>query len=150
MANPRLKLLRVFFPSWRFFDTVQPIPKIQYRISEDGNTYSDWMDFELVRTPRKLKHLLHNPDENLRIALQIQFEQLLNDIAESKETEAKNFESLTSYKIVSTAIKTQILKTHSLRFQCFQFKMGVLIFSTDKRNNKPLWQDSIISPPQEV
>lgn len=150
LSNPHLNLLRVLFPSWRFFDTIQPIPKIHYRLSEEGSTFSEWLPLPNSRSPRNLKHLFHNPDENLAIAVQTQIEQLLNDIADSVSAESREIESLSSYKIVSAYVRTQILKHHPIGYRAYQFRIGVFVFSNQHRQTKPLWQDSIISPTMEV
>lgn len=136
-----LKLLRIFFPSWRFFEGLTPIPKIFYRTSQNGNSYSEWLPLPQKKPHRNIRTLFHNPEENLNLTYQGQIEQLVNDIAELPTNDSTLLiESLTSYEIVYAYIKEQVQLRHSDSY--FQFKIGVLEFHS---NNSPQWSEALYS-----
>jgi len=142
IPKQNLKLMRILFPSWRFFEGLSPIPKIFYRTSQNGIYYSEWSPLTQAEPIRNFKKLFHNPSENLALTYQVQIEQLLNDISElSISTSAISIQSLTSYRIVYSYIKEQILLRHSDKY--FQFKIGALEFNTT--NSLPEWSDSLYS-----
>jgi len=136
-----LKLLRILFPSWKFFEAITPFPKIFYRISHNGTHYSEWLSLPPSEPIRNIKNLIYNPEGNLYLAYQGQIEQLLNDITElSSSNSTALIESLTSYKIVYSYIKEQILLRHKGKY--FQFKIGALEFTP---NTPPEWVESLYS-----
>lgn len=51
IPHPSLKLLRILFPSWRFFEGLTPVPKIFYRFRQNGTHYSEWLP--LLQTDRE-------------------------------------------------------------------------------------------------
>ncbi len=146
IPKKELKLLRIFFPSWRFFEGLTPIPKIFYRIKKNGESYSDWLPLLLQNNcqpdiHRNIRKLFHNLEENLNLTYQGQIEQLVNDISElPKNDSTLLIESLTSYKIVYAYIKEQVQLRHSSSY--FQFKIGVLEFHS---NISPQWSEALYS-----
>lgn len=136
-----LKLLHILFPSWKFFEDLTPIPKIFYRVSQNGNNYSEWLPLNQNKPQRSIRKLFHNPEENLQLTYQAQIEQLVNDIAELPSSNyVLALESLTSYKIVSAYIKEQILLSHTTPY--FQFKIGALEFHS---HQPPVWSEILYS-----
>jgi len=99
-----MQYLRVFFPAWRFFGSLGSVPKLFYRLSQSGS----WIQAPSKPPPRKIYHLLLNPQGNLylaKLALIDQFLEELNDCAPehtktlpvlkdliSAETGSENFE----------------------------------------------------------
>lgn len=150
LKNPSLKLFRVLFPSWRFFETLQPIPRIYFRVGTGRLDHSAWKPLLIPSPPRRLRHLFHNPEENLRLAFQVQVEQLLNDIAESEPTSEFEFEKLPAFHIVSTQVRELILAQTTLPIKFYQFKIGVIEFNGSLNKTQPEWTDSILSPALEV
>ncbi len=135
-----LKLFRILFPSWRFFEGTTPIPKIFYRTSPNAVSYGEWQALPRYIPHRTIKKLFHNPEENLNLTYQSQIEQLLNDISELSSIKSTNIEILTSYKIVSSYIKEQILLRHKNGY--FQFKIGAIEFTPDHQSR---WTESLYS-----
>lgn len=105
---------RIFFPSWRFFETTAPIPKILYRIDQGPNekTSPIWHQLTLPSSPRTFTQLFHNPEENLRLASLSQVEQLLNEIALAENPDSDYCARLASFRIVTAWIQFEIKKCH--------------------------------------
>lgn len=150
MDNSNFRIFRVLFPSWRFFEDITPIPKVYYRIQQNGFVYTPWIELQFSPGPRKFSHLFHNPDENLRITYQVQIEQLLNDIAIAQSDAEGFIPQLASYKIIFALIRLQILDRHPEGFESFQFKIGALEFTTSEFGKEPLWNESILSAELEA
>lgn len=57
-------VLPVLIPSWRFFETIEPSPRVQYKRPID----TDWHDFQpcpkTLAPPQYLFRLFWNPDRN--------------------------------------------------------------------------------------
>jgi hypothetical protein len=156
LKNPRIlkplsfKQFRVLFPSWRFFESLTPIPKVYYRISFEDQSVSDWQEFYFHEPTRKWHHLFFNPMANLRLTYRVQIEQLLNDVAETHCYSENFHKSLISYQIVSTFLKNELHDRYGENCQRFQFKIGVLQFEGATFETLPTWSESIVSPESEV
>ncbi len=150
LSHQGFKLFRVLFPSWRFFESITPIPKISYRINKTGLIYSPWQELNLFSEKRRPFNLFYNPSENLRITYQGQIEQLLNDIATTHSCSEAFIQNLTAYKIVLAFIRRRLSEIHPTGFKEFQFKIGALEFCGNDFDKEPLLSDSIISSKYEV
>ena len=145
MNNSYLKLLRVFFPSWRFFEAVTPIPKISYRLIQANQFKPEWQDLPVHSKPRLWRQLWHNPQGNLYLHYQSRVEQLINDIAtRSEEQSARDVTQSGSYQIIRSYIEEELQQYHPEGFQDFEFKIGVLEFSQIGQNGEPRSMDSVI------
>lgn len=150
LNSPLLKQFRVLFPSWRFFESLTPIPKVYYRISRDGVSFLNWQEFQFNEGPRQWYHLFYNPMANLRLTYRVQIEQFLNDVAEL-DCYSENFhKSLISYQIVSTFLKQELQLRYRQDLKFYQFKIGVLEFSEHALSARPHWTESLVSPEYEV
>lgn len=62
-------ILPILIPSWRFFKTIEPSPRVQWALlQENGSAPQEWKDFRplpLVMTPlNMIFRLFWNPDRN--------------------------------------------------------------------------------------
>lgn len=141
IPKQEMKLFRILFPSWRFFEGLTPIPKIFYRVSPNNKNYGEWLPLIIQNNPqRSIQNLFHNAQENLQLTYQAQIEQVVNDIAELPSDSELDLTSLTSYKIVYAYIKEQILLRHTGQY--FQFKIGALEFHS---HQPPVWTETLYS-----
>lgn len=139
------RFLRILFPSWRFFESLTPIPKVYYRVKEDSPNYGQWTPLIKPEVKRRWFNLFHNPSENLYLTYQVQIEQLLNDLSVLSEQDQTPPEKLVTYRIVKAYIESQILRLSPHPIQSYQFKIGVLEF-TPANAEAPQWSEIIISP----
>jgi hypothetical protein len=67
LADIRL-LLPALTPSWRFFDSVGPSPRIEIAVLQTPGDAPDWREFRprpaVVSVPHMLRRLFWNPDRN--------------------------------------------------------------------------------------
>lgn len=79
ISHPWLFLLRGFFPSWRFFDSPGPQPRLFVRALSANDHWSEWSLF-LPRAHFRLRDLFYNPENNLRLTEQTLVEHLSLDL----------------------------------------------------------------------
>ena len=88
-----LKLfLPVLFPSWRFFSSIGPSPRIAFALLQNENDEPvDWQEFRLKPTEvsfvKGLLHLFHNPAWNETLYINTCAERLFEGYSEMREQE---------------------------------------------------------------
>jgi hypothetical protein len=96
-------LLRCFFPSWRFFEDIDPGPTLNYCSAAPGAAFGPW--HEAVRGTAQ--GLLLNARGNLWLAYQSLVEQLWIEIEESSGSEPSQ---LISYRLVQRLVLVELLQ----------------------------------------
>lgn len=140
-----LVFLRVFVPSWRFFDEIHHTPKLYYRIGPSADQLGDWTLCR-VRRERRLSHLFLNPDINLDLAAATLSERFVSEA--SRAPDGTDLEETVSYKLLR-----EVVRSH-LRHCCgpdqrgtrFQFKISL---ATLLNPGLPE-HDFLVSPEYEV
>ncbi len=81
-------LMPIFFPSWRFFSSIGPSPRVDYCLlaAEPGGADSPWQEYS-ARVPRlsigqQLRRLVYNPLWNQQLYLNTCAEQLMESPSE--------------------------------------------------------------------
>ena len=77
--------LRAFFPNWKFFHALGMAPRLYVHFKRRepvGEHEGDWSDWLLVypRVQRRVSHVFHNPEVNLRLGYQNLVEHLVADL----------------------------------------------------------------------
>ncbi len=130
-------LLRVFIPSWRFFDEVGPAPRLYFRVATDPGDLGAWLPIEAHRGSlgrRSLYSLFLNPDENLFLAGNSLVAQLLSDIEDRGEGDSDRVQDSVSYRLVERWVRWQF---RGQGVQRYQFKIS-------------LEEDLLLSPELEI
>ena len=81
VRSPRLALLRVLLPSWRFFDAIASMPRVLVRSGPAPDSLGEWRQL-LAPPQRSWANLVWHPAGNLSLAQHSLLERLLTDIAE--------------------------------------------------------------------
>lgn len=100
-----LKYLRVFIPTWNFFDIAPEPIELDHRTSLDGVQYTEWTSTLLnasnrVRLNRGLGSLFSNPEENTLIAAHALLERFATewqDLGAPSWTTIKTTEALVKF-----------------------------------------------------
>lgn len=78
-------LLPVLFPSWRFFKTVGPSPRVEYRLMSGCQT-TDWQESRplpaQVSFPQMLLRMFWNPERNTQLYMVSLSERLVSGVTE--------------------------------------------------------------------
>jgi hypothetical protein len=122
-----IPFIRIFFPSWRFFDDAGPIYSLMYRI-EKGK----WKSFH-KKLNRNLIQLVFNPTGNMQLASQSLLDRLMLD---SQEVAAVDLEKTVSYLLVKNLVHSKVKPEKS-----FQFKVVGAIASSSFKV-----EDYLLSP----
>ncbi|MEP7380176.1 MAG: hypothetical protein ABI910_00745 [Gemmatimonadota bacterium] len=104
VGHPLLEIVRVLFPSWRFFDDVQTSPALLVRVAPGGEAFGAWRML-LVPTHRSWTTIVWNPAGNLRLAEHALLDRLLADVAEWEDTTVPGPESFVSYELVLNLVR---------------------------------------------
>lgn len=156
IQSRHLRMFRVLFPSWRFFESVTPTAKVYYRTSTLGEVFSNWQELQFHSPTRSLTHLWHNPDENLRLNYCVQLEQLINDLATLDPEGPLSFTDWPSYRIVMAAVIQNLRPTINPEIRFLQIKIGAIEFaqlslsSSVSSTEYGRWSDAVIFPSQEI
>lgn len=148
--SPFFKYLRVFFPSWKFFGNLSPIPIIYYRTRCDDHDYTLWIKFPAIQHTRRLRNLFHNPDVNLDFNFQVQLEQLLEDLTAIIEPSKTKPEDLMAFKIVSSYIRERIRPLAPSDNNFFQFKISIIEFPEPSQTSESHMSDVLYSAEMDL
>ncbi len=119
VGNPLVALVRVLFPSWRFFDDVQVAPVLVVRTATGDGGFGEWLPL-LSPPPRAWPlSLVWNPAGNLHLAEHVLLERLLTDAADWDEARDGDVGDLVSYELVVNLVRTKlpVASTAPMRFQ---------------------------------
>jgi hypothetical protein len=120
VRSRRLFLLRVLFPSWRFFENIGVNSQLHVRWREVDAPWSEWRE-ALVAPQRRWTALFHNPDGNLHFAKQSAVEHLVSEA----ELRPDGLSESVPYSIVRRIAEGSVLDlaVRSARISEFQFKI---------------------------
>lgn len=121
LSSKSTSLLKCFFPNWRFFEFLRPIPILYVRYGRTEASLSDWQRVVPQRT-RDLESFIVNPMGNYQLALNTMVENF-SALAMSEITPQLLVQS-TDYTIVE-AMSLEFLKLNSPESLIFQFKVQI-------------------------
>lgn len=108
------RLIRLFFPSWRFFDELGAAPLLQYRIKEKTSEFGDWK-VGVPSSPYAFGKLFLNPAGNLRNACNTMLERFVAELTKSEPD--SSVESSVSYRLVEELLRAQLRENVGAIFQ---------------------------------
>lgn len=119
--NLMLKLfLPVIFPSWRFFSSIGPSPRIEVGFVVDKNSEpQEWLPFRPL--PKKinfvlgLQRLFHNPVWNERLYINTCAEHLFEDYSEFREQEI-------GQRLVAAALSKELVADGEFQYLVFRIR----------------------------
>ena len=118
LLKPLKLLLPALIPSWNFFDTISPSPRIEYSLlTSENETSLNWIEFRPkpshLSLPNMLKRLFWNPTWNESLFLVSCAERILENYALHSENEIlRRIErelSLRQKQITETHIQFRLL-----------------------------------------
>ena len=118
-------LVRALLPSWRFFDQVEPAPKLAYRVGPGQRELGEWQPV-VFGSPRALGSLWLNPAGNLALAEHALLERLLGELAEPELSTASQVQALTTYQLVLRLVRARLAEGARAQVEgLFQFKLSL-------------------------
>jgi hypothetical protein len=114
-----LRLARALLPAWRFFDEIEPAPRLSVRMGAAAEALGAWETAKPAGPSNGIISLLFRPAGNLALASHALLEQLLDDVA-APDMSAERVEQLVSYKLVTRLARAQ-LPAHASG--CYQFRL---------------------------
>lgn len=123
--SQQLKLLRVFFPSWRFFDFINSVPLLYVRSWNEKGEWSEWLP-ALKKPERRFWNILFNPEGNIFLAKQTLVQQFAEELEEP---------TLTTTALITQLARSEIsnlLTEHSPRVVCFQYQLKAWLAATQE------------------
>ena len=117
----RLFLLRVLFPSWRFFESIGVVPRLYVRASTVAGEWGDWTP--ALRPPsRGLWNLVLNPRGNLHFARQSAVEHLVSEAEGEIEAAGPDATAWTSTVAARIQDRPSYLIVQSIAEECVRFR----------------------------
>ena len=105
-----LALLRCLLPSWRFFEQLEPLPRLEYRVAPQGDGWGGWQ--AVPGAPRRtLGSLFFNAAGNLHFARQSLIEHLvveLDDAADEAAHDTRSASELIAYRLVCNWVELEL------------------------------------------
>jgi hypothetical protein len=116
--HPALFLLRSFLPNWRFYAAPGPAPRLFVRTFADQN----WSDWKIIfpHVERRLRHLIFNPEVNLRLTEMNLVDHLANDLNDCAHP--SDIGNKVSYHMVERLVR-QALAPSAVPITHFQFRI---------------------------
>ncbi|HKU43676.1 MAG TPA: hypothetical protein VJR89_36205 [Polyangiales bacterium] len=137
LGSPTWTLLRVLFPSWRFFEDIAPGPTLHYSVAPPGQPFGPWHAAQpyISRSPFQL---LLNARGNLWLAYQSLIDQLWNELDESSTVDPTR---LVSYQLVQRLVLVELLSpTERASGTRYRFRLA----------SEDAWLDEFVSPEQTI
>ena len=155
MSGQRIFLFRSFFPSWRFFDDLADVPRLQVRWTEEGSTeFCSWTTLA-KKPPFRLKQLFFNPEGNFFLTHQSLLSQLLMELSDLQSGagcdlhsahEQLKIQELVSYQLLQAEVKRMIQRQRSVQPTEYQFKIQIRLFDGSPSGSSDLqWEDILCS-----
>jgi hypothetical protein len=142
----RASLLRVLIPSWRFFDRLEQVPKLHYRVRREGEVATDWKMF-CLEDERTALSLFLNPTGNLNLAFHGLIERAVSDINSSADLQA--FSASISYQLVERMVR-YLLLTDKLAAPSDYFQFKISILTVQSAQSMDTIDDMLISSEQRL
>jgi hypothetical protein len=113
-------LLPILFPSWRFFSSIGPSPRIEVGFAADKNsTPQEWLQFrplpKRINFTLGLQQLFHNPSWNERLYINTCAEHLFESYSEFREREI-------GQRLVAAALRKEIVVDGEFHYLVFRIR----------------------------
>lgn len=133
-------LLRIFIPSWRFFDELGQIATLSHRTRPAEHTEFGPWEKSITKPTQAPAAFLFNPSGNLYLATQALVGQLMVDIQNLKgEPDPSLLENLCSFLLVQKYIEQQVRKNNPQQSaHHYQFKISVIDPNQPQNNYEAL------------
>ena len=112
-----VQLLRMLLPSWRFFEELGDVPRLEFREGSD-DSLGPWQPV-IVPLRRSMRRLVYNPDGNLALACESLLQQLIGDVADLAQPTSDVVAGLVSYRLTRNLVEQRIAKDAS----AYQFQV---------------------------
>jgi len=104
--GPGWAWLRIFFPSWRFFDDFDRTPRLFFRVAKVAGQFTSWKEAIPQEKKRSLGVVFVNPQGNLKLAAHSAVDRLLDEVAALKTPE--EIQETVSYRLVEKIVRAQV------------------------------------------
>lgn len=129
--HPFNGVLRLLFPSWKFFDRPGHLIRLDYRLQHaDSAITSNWQPV-LQSQKRTWTCLFLNPQGNLHLACQSLVEQLVTQIQNTPENQLDSIFESTSYQLVKNLAYSHAIQNSGLKNQYSFFQLRITIDEDD-------------------
>lgn len=134
------QLLRIFFPSWRFFEDLHPVTLLTFRwVGEEGTPAGDFLEC-FVETEFSPFRIFLSANSNLQLAQRSLVDQFVTDVAETAE---ENVENLISYSLMVRLVQFQIRQLGLVEeAPFFQFRVSSALPGSEKSQQEELFLSS--------
>ena len=118
-------LFRALFPSWRFFEDLDQLPRLEYRYAIGDSELGEWQE-ALAKPKRGISTLLLNAQGNLYLACQSMLQQLESDIGDLAEGGQEEFVHSVSYRLARSLViyRLSAAATTATSPRRFQFRVS--------------------------
>lgn len=125
--------LKLFLPSWNFFNDVSAAPGTEFRIRGSDGKESEWQPLYPRRTTRSLWRILYHPWGNLELLEQSQLARASDELTQLPRA-ADEFRQSRAYGILTRIARSQILRLDlgrdSTSAESFQFRLRLAVAAT--------------------
>lgn len=145
-------MLRIYFPSWKFFDSASPEHfEFEFAFLSSSARESSEKDLKWIRLPserRKLKHLFLNPFENMRAYVFSRLDVLLREKARLSAEDLLKVDGMAKALVYSYENLRELTEDYG---RCnsvgFQYRLLLLDLSEQASSDKGLQTTVLYSSP---
>ena len=110
-------LFRCLLPSWQFFEQIESVPALQYRVAADGHDWSDWQN-ALPAPARTAGSLWLNAPGNLHLACRSLVEHLLAELDDTAANRRDDATAGDARDVAAARVARQAAELVSYRLLC--------------------------------
>lgn len=132
-----LQLLKLFLPTWKFFDHVGLVPVVYFRMGDQEGHLSQWR--KVIEVPeRQWMNFILNPKGNWISHQHTALHQLLND---NLKFEVDDLEKSNSFQFIKSLVEQKLISSEDKK-NFYQFKVA----GVSTQNFELQEEDLILSP----
>ncbi len=120
IATALSNILKLFLPSWNFFNDFSIVPRLDVRTLHDGRE-SEWRPLYASAPTRSIRRVFFNADGNIELLEKTFIDRTAEEFADEDQKAVKRFESDTHVRMLAGIVRSRLTETQPT--DEFQFRL---------------------------
>ena len=120
IATALSNILKLFLPSWNFFNDFSTVPRLDVRTIHDGRE-SEWRPLYASAPTRSIRRVFFNADGNIELLEKNLIDRTAEEFADEDQKAVKRFQSDTNIRMLAGIARSRLTATQPA--DEFQFRL---------------------------
>lgn len=140
-SNQWMSALKLFLPSWNFFNDFAEVPRLEYCLVSSGTVAMDWKPLFADHDSRDLGRVLFNPSGNLELLEASLVERAVDELRDDPHSDRNRFAKSEAHSTLERLTRTRLAHLHSspgpdrFRFRLVMIEPGApsrIVFTSEE------------------